>query len=76
MGPQCFIRSAFNDICIQEGTIENRRSQGLLVHSDRGVQYACVDFRKLLQKNKFVQSMSRKGDFWDNAVAESFSHTL
>ena len=55
-----------------------RRSpgHGLLVHSDRGVQYASADFRKLLQKKEFVQSMSRKGDCWDNAVAESFFHTL
>lgn len=49
---------------------------GLLVHSDRGVQYASADFRDLLKKNQFVQSMSRKGDCWDNAVAESFFHTL
>jgi putative transposase len=49
---------------------------GLLVHSDRGVQYASADFRNLLKKNQFVQSMSRKGDCWDNAVAESFFHTL
>ncbi|MBL0381552.1 MAG: DDE-type integrase/transposase/recombinase [Desulfofustis sp. PB-SRB1] len=49
---------------------------GLLVHSDRGVQYASSDYLKLLSKNGFVQSMSRKGDCWDNAVAESFFHTL
>ena len=53
-----------------------RPGQGLLVHSDRGVQYASADFRKLLKENKFVQSMSRKGNCWDNAVAESFFHTL
>ena len=44
----------------------------LIIHSDRGVQYACKDFRKVLLKHRFVQSMSRKGDCWDNAVAESF----
>ena len=49
---------------------------GLLVHSDRGVQYASADFRNLLKKKQFIQSMSRKGDCWDNAVAESFFHTL
>lgn len=53
-----------------------RPSEGLLVHSDRGVQYASVDFRELLKEKKFVQSMSRKGNCWDNAVAESFFHTL
>jgi putative transposase len=53
--------------------IRNRRpGPGLIIHSDRGVQYACKDFRKLLNKHGFVQSMSRKGDCWDNAVAESF----
>jgi len=53
--------------------IRNRRPYaGLIVHSDRGVQYACKDFRKVLKKHSFIQSMSRKGDCWDNAVAESF----
>jgi putative transposase len=49
-----------------------RPGNGLIFHSDRGVQYACTDFRKELAKHKFIQSMSRKGDCWDNAVAESF----
>lgn len=50
---------------------------GFIFHSDRGVQYACKEFRKLLQSNKYIrQSMSRKGDCWDNAVAESFFKTL
>jgi putative transposase len=57
--------------------INNRKpKKGLVVHSDRGIQYACSDFRKKLKTNKFVQSMSRKGNCWDNAVAESFFHTL
>ena len=47
-----------------------------LVHSDRGSQYASDDFRDLLKKHKCVQSMSRKGDCWDNAVAESFFGVL
>jgi len=49
---------------------------GLLVHSDRGVQYASADFRSLLTDHGCIQSMSRKGNCWDNAVAESFFHTL
>jgi len=53
-----------------------RPSKRLLVHSDRGVQYASTDFRELLTANGYVQSMSRKGNCWDNAVAESFFHTL
>ena len=46
--------------------------KGLVFHSDRGVQYACTDFRKELSEHGFIQSMSRKGNCWDNAVAESF----
>lgn len=52
-------------------------TENLIFHSDRGVQYACKEFRELLEKNPFVtQSMSRKGNCWDNAVAESFFKTL
>jgi putative transposase len=47
-----------------------------LVHSDRGVQYASHEFRRLLWRKKLRQSMSRKGNCWDNAVAESFFGTL
>jgi putative transposase len=51
--------------------------QRLIFHSDRGVQYACNEFRCLLDKNPLIiRSMSRKGNCWDNAVAESFFKTL
>ena len=57
--------------------IQRRKPRpGLIFHSDRGVQYACEDFRRMLAKNQMVQSMSRKGDCWDNAVAESFFSIL
>jgi len=46
--------------------------KGLLFHSDRGVQFASEGFRDQLHQHGMVQSMSRKGDCWDNAVAESF----
>ena len=49
---------------------------GLIFHSDRGVQYASLEFRKLLAHFKCIQSMSRKGNCWDNAVAESFFKTI
>lgn len=49
---------------------------GLVHHSDRGVQYACKAFQALLKAYGIQCSMSRKGDCWDNAVAESFFHTL
>jgi transposase InsO family protein len=52
------------------------KSRHLLFHSDRGVQYACDDFTKLLKTYECTQSMSRKGNCWDNAVAESFFKTL
>ncbi len=49
----------------------------LIFHSDRGVQYACHEFRNVLKVHPLVvQSMSRKGNCWDNAVAESFFKTL
>lgn len=51
-------------------------SPGLIVHSDRGSQYASNDFSKKIEKLGFRSSMSRKGDCWDNAVAESFFGTL
>jgi putative transposase len=48
----------------------------LIFHSDRGVQYACLEFRNKLADYKMAQSMSGKGNCYDNAVAESFFHTL
>lgn len=48
----------------------------LVHHSDRGVQYASHNYRNLLKNNKIVQSMSRKGNCYDNAMVESFFHTL
>lgn len=49
---------------------------GLLHHSDRGCQYASNEYRQLLAQYGMQCSMSRKGDCWDNAVVESFFHTL
>ena len=48
----------------------------LIHHSDRGVQYACSAYISLLKKHQFIQSMSRKGNCYDNAMVESFMHTL
>ena len=57
--------------------LSNRRpARGLLHHSDRGVQYASDDYQKALKKDGLICSMSRKGDCWDNAMAESFFATL
>ncbi len=51
-------------------------SSQLVFHSDRGVQYACSEFRSELEILSITQSMSRKGNCWDNAVAESFFKTM
>jgi putative transposase len=59
-------------VALKRAIRRRRPGKGLVFHSDRGVQYACNDFRKELNKHEFIQSMSRKGDCWDNAVAESF----
>lgn len=57
--------------------LANRRPVGeLIYHSDRGVQYACRDYQQLLMANSISCSMSRKGNCWDNAVAESFFGSL
>ena len=57
--------------------IWNRKpKKGLLWHTDRGSQYASNSHRKLLEEHGLIQSMSRKGNCWDSAVAESFFHTL
>jgi len=55
---------------------QRRPSAGLIHHSDRGSQYASTAFSKLLKVHDFQGSMSRKGDCWDNAVAESFFGSL
>jgi transposase InsO family protein len=49
---------------------------GLLLHSDRGVQYACGAYQELLARHGLVCSMSRAGNCYDNAVVESFHGTL
>ena len=48
----------------------------LIFHSDRGVQYACGELTELIRNPLVIQSMSRKGNCWDNAVAESFFKTI
>lgn len=56
--------------------IEHRRPGALIFHSDRGSQYTSGDFAKLCEDNGVTQSMSRPGQCWDNAVAESFFAAL
>src|SRR5450759_1890311 len=56
--------------------IEQRGAAPEILHSGRGSIYAAADYRSLLDRHAIGQSMSRKGDCWDNAPMESFFHTL
>lgn len=51
---------------------QRKPKAGLIVHSDRGSQYASYTYQRLLKGHQFIGSMSRKGNCWDNSVAESF----
>jgi putative transposase len=61
---------------LQMAISAQRPSNGLIHHSDRGVQYASHDYRAALAADGITASMSRKGDCYDNAPMESFFHTL
>jgi putative transposase len=55
---------------------QRQPAAGLIMHTDRGSQYGADSYRQLLIQHGIEPSMSRKGNCWDNAVAESFFHTL
>ena len=55
---------------------KRKPQKGLVWHTDRGSQYASDSHRAILKEHSIIQSMSRKGNCWDNAVSESFFHTL
>jgi transposase InsO family protein len=55
---------------------QRQPAAGLIMHTDRGSQYGADSYRQLLSRHGMQPSMSRKGNCWDNAVAESFFHTL
>jgi transposase InsO family protein len=55
---------------------QRQPAAGLIMHTDRGSQYGAESYRQLLTQHGMQPSMSRKGNCWDNAVAESFFHTL
>ena len=67
--------SLVND-ALQMALRKRHPPKGLVWHTDRGSQYASDEHRKLLSQHQILQSMSRKGDCWDNAVSESFFHSL
>jgi transposase InsO family protein len=73
------MEAACTTVAALEMAVKNRAPQdGLIFHSDRGVQYCAHGFRNILQERcpGVRQSMSRKGNCWDNACAESFFKTL
>jgi putative transposase len=70
------ITDALTQQALKQAILRRNPSEGLVFHSDRGSQYASNDFKALLARHEFIGSMSKKGDCWDNAVAESFFHTL
>jgi len=61
---------------LQMALWRRRPAAGLIFHSDRGSQYCSNDVQKMLKSNNMFSSMSRKGDCWDNSVAESFFGSL
>lgn len=61
---------------LQQAIKREKPAPGLIHHSDRGSQYASIAYQDLLKQQGFVVSMSRKGNCFDNAVAESFFGTL
>jgi transposase InsO family protein len=73
------MEAAHTTVAALEMAVKNRPPEnGLLFHSDRGVQYCAQPFRDMLRERcpAVRQSMSRKGNCWDNACAESFFKTL
>jgi len=72
------LKAAYTTVPAWKMAVRNRMiTKKLIFHSDRGIQYACYEFANMLSSYKLVErSMSRKGDCWDNAVAESFFKTL
>jgi len=57
-------------------SLRNRKFETLILQSDRGSQYNCRTYLQFLEQHGIIASMSRKGNCWDNAVAESFFASL
>jgi putative transposase len=63
-------------LALKRAVARRQPPPGLIFHSDRGSEFAAASFREELKNIGAIQSMSRKGNCWDNAVAESFFSTL
>lgn len=70
------ITSALVCSALERAVAKRQPPPGLLLHSDRGVQYTSYVYRRLARKHDILLSMSRRGNCWDNAVAESFFRSL
>lgn len=70
MSTELVLSSFWNAVAIA------KPKKGLLFHSDRGTQYCSKAFRNVLNSQGMIQSMSRKGNCWDNACAETFFRSL
>ena len=70
------LRSKLVTGALRRAVEERVDTSGIIFHSDRGVQYASSEIKEMLRKNGMIQSMSRRGNCYDNAVAESFFHSL
>jgi transposase InsO family protein len=71
------LRSEMVERAMKKALMERKVMQeGIIFHSDQGIQYTSESFRELLRENGFIQSMSRRGNCYDNAVTETFFHTL
>ncbi len=70
------LRSEIVTDALKQAVCRRNPAQGLIHHSDRGVQYTSDNFQKLLKENQIICSMSATGNCYDNAVAESFFNSL
>jgi len=70
------LKTDFVNMACQRALRNRKPSPGLITHSDRGIQYAAKSHRRLLKANGIIQSMSRKGNCYDNAAMESFFSIL
>lgn len=61
---------------LQAALLTRGYPKGVMIHTDRGSQYCAHSFKRIIAQHQLVQSMSRKGNCWDNAVAESFFASL
>lgn len=70
------LTAALPRAALERALATRRPPPGVLHHSDRGIQYASTAYQAVLQRHGLQPSMSRVGDCWDNAVVESFFHSL